>query len=198
MSGDRTPLVVREFFRVRLELRDGYAGDFDDLAKMVWGGLPEVNHPRAMRREGEPWRVVLLTLDLACDRDAADRVALTLRQLPIVDGVEVQHVCHTIWSDARFLQRAPASASPRLYADLVLVLFAYDPIEIDFDVNTDEYEPEVRTIFPRLAAARSVTDVEDIVFEEFSRWFGKETVGPRERYARIAQEVWSVWERSLR
>lgn len=142
--------------------------------------------------------MVLLTLDLTCNRDTADRISSELRHDARVDEAEVQHVSHTIWSDAPFLQREPATSAPHLFADLVLLFFAHDPIGINFDDNTDEYEPEVRTIFPRLAAAQSVTDVEDIVFEEFSRWFGKETVGPRERYGRIAESVWGMWERSRR
>ena len=35
-----------------------------------------------------------------------------------------------------------------------------------------EYEPEARTIYPRLAEARSTQDVRRIVEEEFRRWFG--------------------------
>ncbi len=35
----------------------------------------------------------------------------------------------------------------------------------------DEYEPEARTIYPRLSEARSTQDVRRILDEEFKQWF---------------------------
>jgi hypothetical protein len=46
-----------------------------------------------------------------------------------------------------------------LYDDVAALLFRHDPIGINFDVNTDEYEPEVGTILPRLRSCKSVDDV---------------------------------------
>ena len=39
-------------------------------------------------------------------------------------------------------------------------------------VPRDEYDNEVGTILPRLAACRTVDEVRAVVHEEFSRWFG--------------------------
>jgi len=74
------------------------------------------------------------------------------------------------------------------------LLFRHDPIGINFETNTDEYEPEARTIVPRLHEAADEQDVLRIVHEEFVHWFG-ETAGPGERYRQIASEIWQLWNR---
>jgi hypothetical protein len=38
----RSPVAEVGYFRLRLVLRDGYAGEFEDLARSVWGDIPEV------------------------------------------------------------------------------------------------------------------------------------------------------------
>jgi len=79
------------------------------------------------------------------------------------------------------------------------LLFRHDPISISFDnPNTDEYEPEVGTILPRLGACNSADDVLKVVHEEFVRWFEKDTAGPPERYAKIASELWQLWQEHFR
>ena len=69
---------------------------------------------------------------------------------------------------------------PELFNTLSSLLFKTDPIGINFETNTDEYDPEVGTIIPRLRAAQSEADVQRIVHEEFCRWFDKKTAGPLE------------------
>jgi hypothetical protein len=54
------------------------------------------------------------------------------------------------------------------------VLFEIDPMGINFESNTDEYEPEAGTIIPRLGQASTVQDVEALIHEEFCHWFGAE------------------------
>ena len=39
-----------------------------------------------------------------------------------------------------------------LFDSITALLFRHDPIGINFEDNTDEYEPEARTILPRLKA----------------------------------------------
>ncbi len=80
-----------------------------------------------------------------------------------------------------------------LFDRLSQVLFEADPVGINFESNTDEYDPEVGTILPRLQGAQSADDVQTIVHEEFCRWFGPETAGARECYAAVSQQVWSEW-----
>jgi len=53
----------------------------------------------------------------------------------------------------------------------------------------DEYSLEVGTIVPRLEVAASVDDVQQILHEEFVRWFA-DSAGPLEAYRAIAVEIW--------
>jgi len=83
-----------------------------------------------------------------------------------------------------------------LFDEISPLLFRHDPMEINYGSNTDEYDPEVRTILPRLPACQSEADVLALVHEEFRRWFGD--AGPAKNYAKIAGEIWVLWrERSL-
>ena len=80
-----------------------------------------------------------------------------------------------------------------LFVSISEALFKADPIGINFDTNTDEYEPEAGTIIPRLSSAKSEEDVQSIVYEEFCRWFSPVSVGPREKYASVSAEIWKLW-----
>ena len=80
-----------------------------------------------------------------------------------------------------------------LFSSVSELLFESDPIGINFETNTDEYEPEVRAILPRLTSARSVTDVHDIVYEEFVRLFDEAIAGPKDAYVSISARIWELW-----
>jgi predicted regulator of Ras-like GTPase activity (Roadblock/LC7/MglB family) len=82
-----------------------------------------------------------------------------------------------------------------LFNRLSEILFHNDPIGISFGDNTDEYEAEAGTILPRLASCQSREDVQAVVYEEFSRWFGSDEVGLRSEYEAIASEIWEVWQK---
>ena len=75
------------------------------------------------------------------------------------------------------------------------ILFEADPIDINYETNTDEYEPEVRTILPRLSSCNSSSDVQRVIHEEFLKWFGAETAGAKSDYSEVAERVWRVWQR---
>lgn len=77
---------------------------------------------------------------------------------------------------------------------LCSILFAADPVGINFGSNETEYEPEARTIAPRLATAFSVEDVRRIVFDEFVWWFGQDA-GKEEAYQQVATAIWDLWSR---
>jgi hypothetical protein len=76
----------------------------------------------------------------------------------------------------------------------------------------DEYEPEARTIYPRLSEARPAQDVRRIVEEEFQRWFGTaygehRAVSIDEAYHisnpdtdldALAAAIWRAWSRQSR
>lgn len=80
-----------------------------------------------------------------------------------------------------------------LFASISDALFEADPVGINFEVNTDEYEPEKGTIIPRLGSAKSAEDVQAIVHEELCRWFDPITAGSREKYASVAAKIWELW-----
>ena len=76
---------------------------------------------------------------------------------------------------------------------IAAILFEADPIGINYQTNTDEYEPEVGTILPRLDRVTSAAEVQQVVHEEFCRWFDAEQVGPRENYSSVAEKIWQAW-----
>ena len=80
-----------------------------------------------------------------------------------------------------------------LYDQVSALLFEHDPMNINFETNTDEYEPEVDTILPRLAQCGSAVEVRRVVHEELVRWFDAKMAGPETRYDALAAEIWRAW-----
>ena len=83
-----------------------------------------------------------------------------------------------------------------LFDSVAEILFRHDPIDLNYVDNSDEYESEARTILPRLKNCHSTDDVMTVVHEEFERWFALESVGAKERYRTIAEEIWPLCDRS--
>jgi hypothetical protein len=84
-----------------------------------------------------------------------------------------------------------------LYSELQSILFTHDLMGINFETNTDEYDPEVDTILPRLKTAESSEDVAKIIFEEFEKWFDKEEAAKiaEKAYLKLANDVWVTWNK---
>lgn len=80
-----------------------------------------------------------------------------------------------------------------LFEEVSKILFEEDLVGIAFETNTDEYEPEVGTILPKLSLASSSKDVAEIVRDEFVRWFGTEYGGELEIYLPVAERIWKAW-----
>ena len=80
-----------------------------------------------------------------------------------------------------------------LFDSVAKLMFDTDPMRINFEINPDEYHPEVGTILPRLNSCRSEDDALRVVHEEFVHWFGGPTAGEREGYRQIASEIWGLW-----
>jgi len=75
------------------------------------------------------------------------------------------------------------------YDQLLNLLFEEDPEGLNFGDNTDEYDPEVGTILPRLAECSSADDVQVVISEEFRRWFGPAPADRKSVYRRAAERV---------
>jgi hypothetical protein len=82
-----------------------------------------------------------------------------------------------------------------LFDEVSAALFAADPVGINSGGNTDEYDPQAGTIIPRLREAHSADNVQVILFEEFFRWFGKESAGDIGRYEEVSEIIWEAWLR---
>ena len=83
-----------------------------------------------------------------------------------------------------------------LFDAVTALLFRHDPVGINLEDNTDEYEAEAGTILPRLNGCQSEVEVLQVVHEEFCHWFGVETAGTKKRYAAIASEIWQLWRKA--
>jgi hypothetical protein len=60
-------------------------------------------------------------------------------------------------------QRRSKAEYGNLFDEITALLFRADPIGLDFGDNADEYEPEPRTILPRLKSCKSADDVLQVV-----------------------------------
>lgn len=83
----------------------------------------------------------------------------------------------------------------RLLNEISAIIFRHDPVAINFEENTDEYDPEAGAILTRLRSDMSVQEATGIVHEEFIRWFSREDAGPREKYSVLAAEILSAYQR---
>lgn len=84
-----------------------------------------------------------------------------------------------------------------LFDAVAALLFRHDPVGINFEGNTDEYEPEARAILTRLRHCNSSSDVQRVTHEEFVLLFNASIAGAEEHYKEIASEIWNLWQRYL-
>lgn len=91
-------------------------------------------------------------------------------------------------------RRALKQQHAQLFADLTRILAEDDPMGLmdDDGLNADEYEAEVGTILPRLTDCDSSEQVQEVIAEEFSRWFNGGGKFP-EHFRPTAERVWEVW-----
>ncbi len=74
-------------------------------------------------------------------------------------------------------------------------LFRADPVGINFETNTDEYDSEAETVVIALPKANGPRDVLVLTRQCFVEWFDAETAGPPGRYMAVAEEIWDLWQR---
>ncbi|MBX3244319.1 MAG: hypothetical protein KF685_07665 [Acidobacteria bacterium] len=83
----------------------------------------------------------------------------------------------------------------KLFLDVSEVLFQHDPQGINFEDNTDEYDPETGTILPRLKDCHSESDVLSVIIEEFRKWFSDDP-GDEKALKLAAYEIRQLWQES--
>ena len=69
-----------------------------------------------------------------------------------------------------------------LFDSVSALLYRHDPVGINFEENTDEYEIEAETILQRLSRCHTLEDVHN---------------GSREHYKQIAPEIRRLWQEYL-
>lgn len=99
----------------------------------------------------------------------------------------------TEWLDAANEKREILkNRQPLLFQRVVEILFEHDPVNINCEVNPDEYEPEAGTIIPRLADCSGPIEARKIIHEEFIRWL-YDGIGEEDEYTNIAKDIWNAW-----
>ncbi len=85
------------------------------------------------------------------------------------------------------------SQDPQFFEAVSKAMFDRDPIGINFETNTDEYDSEAGTVIPRLNNCASVDDVVTVLHEEFTKWF-EASAGAREKYRELAKDIWDLYK----
>ena len=80
-----------------------------------------------------------------------------------------------------------------LFDEVSAALFEADPMGINFEDNSDEYDPEAGTIISHLKTTKCAEDVEIIINEEFVRWFGDEYAAKNNKYKLVSEKIWALW-----
>jgi hypothetical protein len=85
-----------------------------------------------------------------------------------------------------------------LYDELVDILFQLDPISVHAG-ETEKFVPEATTIMARLREARVAEDVEQIVFQELRRWYGRRRLASQDpdRITDATIAICRAWNRFL-
>jgi hypothetical protein len=75
------------------------------------------------------------------------------------------------------------------------IVFRHNPMELDGNHNTGDYDPEVDVLLSRIREAENLSALQELLFEVFLADFGEENCGSRERYDVAASEIWKAYER---
>jgi hypothetical protein len=82
-----------------------------------------------------------------------------------------------------------------LFQDLSALLYRLDPMGLNFEINPDEYDPEVGTILPQILREDDPNTIANIVRENFEHWFGPRLRIEGATYGEIGDEMLSVLRR---
>lgn len=92
-------------------------------------------------------------------------------------------------------QEEPPLEEQGIVAQISAILFEADPLEVNHEINTDEYDGEAEDIAAGLPQVTEVGSVRELVHACFVRWSSPESAGPASRYDEMAEQIWSVWQR---
>lgn len=96
---------------------------------------------------------------------------------------------------ARALRRAQTADRRDLVAEVSRILFAADPIGLNFERNSDEYDSEAESIVIALPTTKGVDDVQVVTHEAFVQWFDPDIAGEPGAYRDAALQIWQAWTR---
>ncbi len=73
------------------------------------------------------------------------------------------------------------------------VINRHDPIGlIAYGCPSDEYDPEIQKIIPKIKIAKSVLELHDSVYSIFCEMFNKNIAGNRREYRELSEELYSL------
>jgi len=81
------------------------------------------------------------------------------------------------------------------YNEISKILFKYDPINLNFESNTDEYDSEADYIVIRFQEMKSVEELEAMIKEVFIQMFDEKLANTQhalDAYKPIASEIWAL------
>jgi hypothetical protein len=192
-----------EYFDLKLSLSGEAAKVGEGLKAGVWGGIAAVASSRhtevAWSKTDEvPDALsgglgIFLTMVPGTTRDVAELVASELRTNPLVVDVGVIPCTWAISPDAFCLSSSTANDHPRLFVQLLLAFYLYDPEGMGvansyFVNNPDEYAAEVKEVVLNLPKVRSTSEVEQLLGEVWTRFFRT-----TRNMGALAREIWGIW-----
>lgn len=83
---------------------------------------------------------------------------------------------------------------PRLTEAFSSVFSEADPLGLlAMGAPLDEYEPEIETVLHRMPEVGSTSETQEMVHQEFVRWFNSDIAGSSDRFADLSASLWNVW-----
>jgi hypothetical protein len=80
-----------------------------------------------------------------------------------------------------------------LFDKVSTILFEHDPVELDYETNIDEYEPEARRIMPLIKQADDVNHLATLLRNVFVQMFEGDDIDRKEGvYLQIAAKIWEL------
>ncbi len=89
----------------------------------------------------------------------------------------------------------PTLPPAELFAEVSAVLFRVDPMGLNYETNTDEYDPETREILARIGSVSDGDQLQMVLHQVFSMMFDPAMAGPLGHYREAAEQIWALWQR---